>query len=406
MKIVRKIKRYFKILGAIVYLLYYRIKNIGKPKGIAQVVESFNSGGLEQVAVNIYKAFKENGNTSSVIVLSNNLGPMCQQLESPRDLRIIYYDLASLLKYCAKNNINTLVYHFTTYHMIFLKLLGFKNYYIVHNTYLWYTKKEWKHLKFKLHFVNGVIAVSDWCKDYFIKKTGYKKVKVILNGIDFDTIDKGEISSISRKSLKIKDNETVVLTIGGYTPGKHQMAIIGIAEEVIKHNKNVKFVTVGPIQDKKLYDIFVKKVNTSKVKNNIIILNYIPQEEIGDFIYNICDIYLQPSIHEAGVPLTVMETLLKGKPVIMTDFMVEKTFPNSKRIIGVKPPYKDILKLDINDVEKMTRKSRDDSTRDFANKIVEIIDNLDYYKSTFNKKEYDFLNRKRMGKEYLDYIKL
>ena len=397
MKVVRKIKRYFKILGAIVYLLYYRLKNIGKPKGIAQVVESFNSGGLEQVAVNIYKAFKENGNTSSVIVLSNNLGPMCQQLESPRDLRIIYYDLAFLLKYCAKNNINTLVYHFTTYHMTLLKLLGFKNYYIVHNTYLWYTKKEWKHLKFKLHFVNGIIAVSDWCKDYFIKKTGYKKVKVILNGIDFDTIDKGEISGISRKSLKIKDNETVVLTIGGYTPGKHQMAIIGIAEEVIKHNKNVKFITAGPIQDKKLYDIFVKKVNTSKAKNNIIILNYIPQEEIGDFIYNICDIYLQPSIHEAGVPLTVMETLLKGKPVIMTDFMVEKTFQNSKRIIGVKPPYKDILKLDINDVENMTRKSRDDSTRDFANKIVEIIDNLDYYKSTFNKKEYDFLNRKRMG---------
>ena len=60
MRILRKIKRYLNILWAIFYLLYYVLKNIGKPKGIAQVVESFNSGGLEQVAANIYKAFKEN----------------------------------------------------------------------------------------------------------------------------------------------------------------------------------------------------------------------------------------------------------------------------------------------------------------------------------------------------------
>ena len=57
----------------------------------------------------------------------------------------------------------------------------FKNYYIIHNTYIWYTNEEWKKLKIKLKFSNGIIAVSEWCKDYFIKKTGYKNVKLILN---------------------------------------------------------------------------------------------------------------------------------------------------------------------------------------------------------------------------------
>ncbi len=406
MRILRKIKRYLNILWAIFYLLYYRLKNIGKPKGIAQVVESFNSGGLEQVAANIYKAFKENENTSSVIVLSNNLGPMCNQLETPKDLRIIYYDLAFLIKYCAKNNINTLVYHFTTYHMVFLKLLGFKNYYIVHNTYIWYTDAEWKHLKFKLHFVNKIIAVSEWCKDYFIKKTGYKDIKVILNGIDFNNLNNGNISKITRKSLKIKDNEVICLTIGGYTPGKHQMSIIGIAEEVMKVNKNIKFVTAGPILDKKLYDSFVKNVKKSKAKKNIIVLNYIPQEEIGDFISKMCDICLQPSIHEAGVPLTVMEALLKGKPVVMTDFMINKTFPNCERIIGVTPPYKDILKLTVKDVDSKSKKIIDKSTKEFAEKIVEVVNNLDYYKNNFNIKDYEFLSSKRMAKEYINYIEL
>ena len=406
MRILQKIKRYLNILGAIFYLLYYRLKNIGKPKGIAQVVESFNSGGLEQVAVNIYKAFKDNENISSVIVLSNNLGPICNQLESPRDLRIIYYDLAFMIKYCAKFNINTLIFHFTTYHMIFLKLLGFKNYYIIHNTYIWYTKKEWKILKIKLKFVNGIIAVSEWCKDYFVKKTGIEKIKVILNGINFNNLNNGEISKITRKSLKIKDNEVVCLTIGGYTPGKHQMAIIGIAEEVIKKNKNVKFITVGPIQDKKLYKTFVKKVNLSKAKKNIIVLNYISQEEIGDFIKKVCDIYLQPSIHEAGVPLTVMEALLKGKPVIMTDFMVNETFPNSERIMGVTPPYKDVLKLTVKDVNSMCKKIIDNSTKEFAEKIIETIEKLDYYNQNYKENDYNFLSSKHMAKEYIDYIDL
>ena len=405
-KILHKIKKLLRFIGALFYLLYYRIRNIGKKKGIAQVVESFKSGGLEQVAANIYKAFKNNGDISTVICISNTTGPMFEQIYTPKDIRIIYYDVVEMIKYCAKNNIGTLVFHFTTFHMILFKFLGFKNYYIIHNTYIWYTDEEWRKLKIKLKFVNGIIAVSEWCKDYFIKKTGYKNVKLILNGIDFNNLDNGNQTSITRKSLKIKDNELICLTIGGYTPGKHQMEIIGIAEEVIKYNKNIKFITAGPILDEKLYKKFVNEVNRSSAKNNIIILNYIPQEEIGDFISKNCDIYLQASIHEAGVPLTVMEALLKGKPVIMTDFMLNKTFPNTSRIIGVKPPYDDILSITPNLASKMSMKVKDSSTSYFAKEIINVSENIDKYKRNFEKSDYEFLSTKRMSDDYLDYIKL
>lgn len=405
-QILRRVKRMLRILGAIILLIYYRIKYIGKSKGIAQIVESFNSGGLEQVAANIYKTYEQNNTKSFVICLSNNVGPMCQQLKSPAHLRIVYYDLASMIKFCAKNNINTLIFHFTTYHMIFFKLLGFKNYYIIHNTYLWYTKSEWKKLKIKLKFTKGIIAVSEWCKDYFIRKTGIENIKVILNGIDFDNLNNSETSSINRQNLKIKDDEIVCLTIGSYTDGKHQMALIGIAEEVLKENKKIKFVSAGPILNKKLYKLFLKNLEKSKAKNNIIVLNYIPQEEIGDFINKVCDIYLQPSIHEAGVPLTVMEALLKGKPVIMTDFKIKETFPNSERIVGVTPPYKDILQLTVKDVEKMTKQVHDRSTKGFAENILDIAANIDNYKTNFQIKDYQFLSKEEMGKKYLKFIKV
>lgn len=405
-KILHKIKKLLRFIGALFYLLYYRIRNIGKKKGIAQVVESFKSGGLEQVAANIYKAFKNNGDISTVICISNTTGPMFEQIYTPKDIRIIYYDVVEMIKYCAKNNIGTLVFHFTTFHMILFKFLGFKNYYIIHNTYIWYTDEEWRKLKIKLKFVNGIIAVSEWCKDYFTKKTGYKNIKLILNGIDFNNLDNGEISSITKKSLKIKDDELVCLTIGGYTSGKHQMAIIGIAEEVIKINKKIKFVCAGPILDEKLYQTISENVKKSKAHNNIILLDYIPQEEVGDFITKVCDIYLQPSIHEAGVPLTVMEALLKGKPVIMTDFMLNKTFPNTSRIIGVKPPYDDILSITPKLANKMSMKVKDSSTSYFAKEIINVSENIDKYKRNFEKNDYEFLSTKRMSDDYLDYIKL
>lgn len=404
-KIINKLNRFFKFLGALFYLLFYRIRYIGKKRGVAQVVNSFNSGGLEQVAANVYKSFKDNGDISKVICLSNLTGPMFQQIYTPKDIRIVYYDLVEMIKYCAKNNIGTLIFHFTTFHLILFKFLGFKNYYVVHNTYIWYTENEWKKLIIKLKFVNGIIAVSEWCKTYFSKKTGYSNIKLILNGINFNNLDGGEISSITRESLNIKDNDIVCLTIGSYTSGKHQMEIVGIAEEIIKKNKNIKFITAGPILDDNLYNKFVKMVKKSSAKNNIIILSYIPQEEMGSFIENVCDIYLQPSIHEAGVPLSVMEALLKGKPVVMTDFMVAQTFPLSDRIIGVIPPYDDIMDLDTDKAYSMSLKSFDRSTIKFADAILDTIVNLDKFKQ-FNRNDYNFLSLDRMAREYIDYIKL
>ena len=406
-QLLRKTKRILRILWAIILLLCYRIKYIGKPKGIAQVVDAFNNGGLEQVAANIYKAFDQNGKKSYVISLSNNVGPMCQQLRSPAHLRIAYYDLAELIKFCGKRNIRILTFHFTTYHMILFRLLGFKNYYIIHNTYIWYTESEWKKLKFKLKFTKGIIAVSEWCKNYFIKKTGIQNVKMIMNGINLENLNNQEICPITRKSLNIKDNEIVCLTIGSYTEGKHQMGIIGIAEEVIKKNKNIKFICAGPMLDQKYFKDFKKALQKSKAKKNIIVLNYIPQNEIGNFIENICDIYLQPSVHEAGVPLTVMEVLLKGKPVIMTDFNIKETFLKSDRIFAIPPSFKDITKITPKDASKLSRVIKDENTSLYCDKILEIANNLQYFKDpkNFNVSDYSYLSYDRMCKEYLEYIK-
>ena len=109
-------------------------------------------------------------------------------------------------------------------------------------------------------------------------------------------------------------------------------------------------------------------------------------------LFNVCDIYLQPSIHEAGVPLTVMEALIKKKPVIMTDFMLDKTFPVIDRIVGVRPPYEDLMSITPKKVIEMTKKKVDSSTNEYVRKLEDIVSNLDYYRdeSNFNIDDYAF----------------
>lgn len=404
-KYIYKVKKGLRLFVAILRLFHSRLFNKRKP-GVAQVVNSFNTGGLEQVALNIYKGFLKHGDGSYVISITNNIGIMANDLKSPMHLRIINGDIVDMINYCAKFNIRALNFHFTTFEMKLLKLLGFKTYYVIHNTYIWFKKSDWTNLKHDLNYCDHIVAVSDWSKNYFTKKTGIKNITTILNGIDIKNVLDFEDSKHSRESLNIKENDKVFLTIGAYTTGKNQMSLIGIMEKIIKVRDDIKFLCVGHVLDKEYYDLFKKKLSKSPAKENIISLDFIPQREIGYFINNIADAYLQPSIHEAGVPLSVMEALVGGLPVIMTDFSVKKTFADTNRIFAVKTPYKDITKLKPADAIQIAKDKKNDSTNDFVSVIYQVTDNLDNLKNDFDINKFNFLSIDVMQQKYIELINL
>lgn len=403
-KFFHQFTRLLQLAFALFYFIFERLKFRNEDAGIAQVVESFNVGGLEQVALNIYKGFKKNGDKSYVISLSNNVGPMAQQLCGPQDFRIVYSDISKFIRFCAKNNIHTLVFHFTTFHVRLLRLLGFRNYYVVHNTYIWYEEKDWKLLKKKLNSFDKIFAVSDWCKKYFIKKTEAKNVKTILNGIDMKRLTNGEQTNYSRKKLGLKDTDTVFLTVAAFTEGKHQISLIGMMEDLLKVRKDIKFLCVGNILDNNYYSKFKKKLKKSRANKNIILLDYIPQEEIGSFIRTMCDAYLLPSIHEAGVPLTVMEALVCGKPVIMTDFLVRETFPKSDGIFLSPTPYDNIDEITPKRASMIAGRTRTRATKDFVKNILYVTDNLQKITEQINPNDYGFLDKDYMCQQYIKEI--
>lgn len=405
-KFLSDFKKIAKLLFAIFYLFYKRFRLRNKSEAIAQVVDSFYAGGLEQVACNIYKGFRDNGDDSYIISINNKLGPICQQLDSPAHLRMVSGDISEFIKFCAKKNIYTLVFHFSVFHMKLLKLLGFRNYYIIHNTYIWYENNDWDILKEKLKYSDGIFAVSDWCREYFVRKTGIDRVKTILNGINLDRLRNSENTTYTRKNLGINDNEKIFLTVAAFTQGKHQMGLIGIMEEIMKSRKDIKFLCVGHMLDLGYYKKFMKVYEKSVAAKNIILLDYVPQEEMGSFIKTMCDVYMQPSIHEAGVPLTVMEALCSGKPVLMTDFLVRKTFPKSDAIFLAPTPYANIDDVTPAVANKIALKTKTRATKIFVEQIIHIADNIEEITASIDVNDYSFLSKDNMIKKYIENIAL
>ena len=91
--------------------------------------------------------------------------------------------------------------------------------------------------------------------------------------------------------------------------------IIESAEEVLKKEKNLKFIIAGRKGDG--FEFVQSLIESKKLTEKVVLLGEISEEEKIKYLQN-CLIYLQPSKYE-GFGLAVAEAMSCGAPVITTD---------------------------------------------------------------------------------------
>lgn len=121
-----------------------------------------------------------------------------------------------------------------------------------------------------------------------------------------------------RQQFGIKENEIIILFSGRFNPEK------GIKELLIAykrvHFKNVKLLVVGSYYfGSKLVSEFEQEMKqlTEDMKDRICFTGFIPYNKMPE-IYVLADIVVIPSIWDDPAPLTVIEALTSGKPLITT----------------------------------------------------------------------------------------
>ena len=212
------------------------------------------------------------------------------------------------------------MYFLSTWVVAFLaKICGIKVYFWTHG----YLNNEksiksfFRNLFYKIS--DGLLLYGNNAKNILIKK-GFseKKLHVIYNSLDFD-LQSQLISEISnqeindkKKSLGIKDDESVIIASGRLTKGKRFDVLVDLIKKINAQGKNCKLLIIGEGPEKEKIISYSKNCN---VESKIIFFGACYDEKLLSLLYSMSNVCVVPG----DIGLSAIHSLSYGLPVVTHD---------------------------------------------------------------------------------------
>ncbi|MCD6514518.1 MAG: GT4 family glycosyltransferase PelF [Candidatus Odinarchaeota archaeon] len=157
------------------------------------------------------------------------------------------------------------------------------------------------------HLFDLVTTVCEFNKRWVIENVGIpaKKIKVVYNGIDTDYF----------RPLLVPRDPYLVGTIARVYDIKNIKDFIKAAKYVVKRVPEAKFVVIGPVDDPVYWDECNRLVEMLDLKEKF---QFIGPTTNTLFWYNSISVFVLSSASE-GFPLSTIEAMACGTPVIVTD---------------------------------------------------------------------------------------
>ncbi|VYU05217.1 glycosyltransferase [Clostridium butyricum] len=190
----------------------------------------------------------------------------------------------------------------------------------MHNEHL----TTYKNYQKVIDYCYKIIVVSKYIKSTIISKYNIEEAKICVlnNGINVDRFSKPTFKEKQyfRKKYNLLENDFVVLFSGRLIKEK---GILELIKSIYQCNSidNLKLVIVGANWfSSNIRDEFTEKLKhiSNEISNKIIFTGYIDYEKIHE-VYKTADIAVLPSIFNDPFPLTVLECMAVGIPIISTN---------------------------------------------------------------------------------------
>lgn len=137
-----------------------------------------------------------------------------------------------------------------------------------------------------------------------------RKIKVLPIGLDYK-----KFASKPKRNLKKKlglQNKFVILNVSRLNPQKNIEMILKVIQKI--DDKNVVFVHIGAIADKKYKEKLDSLVNELKIKDKVKFLGPVYDEDLSKY-YKIGDVFLQTS-HKESFGISLIEAMASGLPIL------------------------------------------------------------------------------------------
>jgi glycosyltransferase involved in cell wall biosynthesis len=303
------------------------MENPGKLK-ILHLIASPDIGGAERLLLtlcdNIDKKLYSivmgmfTGNCAEEVPLWNEVQKSVIEIESvpfthpfdPKQLLVIY----SIIKKYKPHIIHTHGYKTNILGLIFSKLFNIR---IISTFHGWlHTESKLTKILFRLNmrllrYFDRVIAVSDQIKSGLIREgVSSNRISIIRNiptPYSCDNLDRYKIIF----DLGICNSSKIVGFIGRLEKVKGISQFIDAAICILQQTKEIYFIVVGDGSERSAME---EQVNRLGLQNNFRFLGFV-DNPVGYF--SILDLYVLSSLDE-GIPLTLLEAMSLGVPVIAT----------------------------------------------------------------------------------------
>lgn len=197
---------------------------------------------------------------------------------------------------------------------------GTKVFYTAHGFHFYKgaSKKNWiVYYPIEKLFVrrtDKLITIVD--EDYSTAKKNFKCPVYHIHGVGVDEERyfpvNEETKNKKRLEMGFSRDQKIILCIGELLPNKNQQMILGCMPEIIKIFPDVQLLLAGNGKNKELLEARIKELGISK---NVTLLGYVTN--LQDY-QHISDLLVSCSIRE-GLGLNVIEGMMSGKPVVLTD---------------------------------------------------------------------------------------
>ncbi|MHC1742408.1 MAG: glycosyltransferase [Syntrophobacteraceae bacterium] len=163
-------------------------------------------------------------------------------------------------------------------------------------------------------WADSVIAVStdvaQKLEEVFLLEPA--KVHVVVNRIDVQAFQSGQYSEELRRSLGLRPEDRLLVTVGRLAPPKGQAFLLEALAILARKHETLRLMLVG---DGELKDSLEAICRRLSLTDRVIFAGN--REDVAD-ILAMAELFVLPSLSE-GTSLALLEAMAGGKPVVATD---------------------------------------------------------------------------------------
>ncbi|MBI5035642.1 MAG: glycosyltransferase family 4 protein [Chloroflexi bacterium] len=183
----------------------------------------------------------------------------------------------------------------------------------------------YRYLARDVWFTRGsdiLIATSDADVWKYQKLYGAQvaRIRKVYNGIDTHLFAPLQDVSALRASLKIREDEKILLALARLQKDKGVQNAIVVMPRLLKEI-NARLIVVGDGDYRSSLEALAREQG---VADHVNFIGTKSLAECADY-FNVCDIFVDPTLRTDGYDLTIAEAMACGKPVIVSDVGANST---------------------------------------------------------------------------------